>query len=287
MSLRIGKAEVRLSIGVLPLFAALIVIGEGKTLALSVLSLLLHECAHAIAARNLGYGIRRISVWPFGAVMHLERQCAEPGGEWIVSLAGPLSSLIAASCARLLCQALPQYAEGLDAFVHTNLALALLNLLPAYPLDGGRIAKSLFLRCVSERKARFLSLAFTFVIAVLLLAGGVYCMTIGMPMWTLLCIAPYLLISAWIEWKQVSPGTVAHVLDRRFAHRTGAAIRAQLIWIDGSATIGTAMQTLSNRFYTVLRIQSGERVFETDENALMEAASRYGYETTLKDAFMH
>lgn len=287
MKLRIGKAEVRLSIGVLPLFAALIVLGEGRTLAMSALSLLLHECAHAIAARNLGFGVRRLSVWPFGAVMHLDTRSAEPEGEWIVALAGPLGSFVIASCVRLFCHLLPEASEALDPFVHTNAALALFNLLPAYPLDGGRVAKALLLRAADAHKARGISLAFTAVIAAGLLAAGIYCISIGLPAWTLLCIAPYLLISAWIEWRNAPTGTVARVLDRSDAHRAGTAMRVQTVYIDGGATVGEAMRSLSDRYYTVLRIGTGGHTVEADELAILEAASRFGYDAALKDVFLH
>lgn len=287
MRFRLGKAEVRLSIGVLPLFAALLILGEGRALAYSALSLLLHECAHAIAAKNLGFGLRRISIWPFGAVMHLEPFGSEPNSEWIVSLAGPLGSFVIASCVRLFAHALPAYAEALDPFARTNAAIALFNLLPAYPLDGGRLSKALLLRVLDERHARPVSLGFTGAIAALLIALGVFCVRKGLPAWTLFLIAPYLMCASWIEWKRVTPKTVAYVLNRQSARRAGGAIRAQIVCIDGNATVGTAMQALSHRYFTILRIQNGERSIEADENALLIAASRCGYDTALKDIFAH
>lgn len=285
MKLRFGRAEVRLSFGVLPLFAALIIAGEGRTLALSVISLLLHELAHAIAARNLGFATRRISIYPFGAVLHVEPAIQASDCEWIVALAGPLCSFGIASATRLIAHLLPNAAETLDAFVHTNAALALLNLLPAYPLDGGRIAKSLLTKYAEERTARRISLAFTAILSLLLAAAGVYCIGKGIPAWTLLAIAPYLLVSAWIEWKHVRPNAVANVIERRAAETTGAPMRAEIIVIDGSATVGTAMQSLSHRRYTIFRIMTGERTVEADENALVDAAAKYGYGSALKDIF--
>ncbi len=285
MSVRIGKAEVRLSIGVLPLFAALIVLGEGKALALAVLSLFLHECAHAIAAKNLGYAIRRVSLYPFGAVMDLDPVCAQNDGEWIAALAGPLGSFVTASVARLFCHLLPAYAQDAEPFVHTNAALALLNLLPAYPLDGGRIAKSLLLRTAGERAARRVSLAFTAVICALLVLLGVYCLGKGLPAWTLFGIAPYLLVSAWTEWKRVRTNVIERVIERRTAAQTGTPLLTQTVLIDGSATLGAAMRALSAKRFTIFRIESQDRRTEADENALIDAASRCGYDAKLKDVF--
>lgn len=287
MTFRIGKAEVRLSLGVLPLFAALIVAGEGETLALSLLALLLHECAHAIAAHNLGFSLRRLSVYPFGAVMHIEPLYGVPQGEWIVALAGPLCSFAAASAVRLLAHLVGDGSDALDPFVHTNLAIALLNLLPAYPLDGGRIARSLLLRVMEERAARRTALAFSAVISALLFGAGILAALHGIPAWTLLLIAPYLCVSAWIEWKQVRPCAIAHVLERRAARKAGAPLRAQTVLIDADATIGEAMQTLSHRCFTILRIRTRDGTFETDEDALLDAASRFGCNAALKDVFLH
>lgn len=285
MTFRIGKTEVRLSLGVFPLFAALIVIGEGKSLAIALLSLLLHELSHIIAAKNLGFAIRRVSIYPFGAVLHMDALRTAPQGDAVAALAGPVGSLVIASALRLVAHLMPHHAAALDPFVHTNAALALLNLLPAYPLDGGRAAKSLLLRLLPARTSRTVSLLFTALIAALMITLGVWCIKKGMPAWTLFGIAPYLLISAWIEWKQPSPSVIAHVLERRSARAAGTPIPVQTILINGSATVGAAIQALSNRRFTIFRIDTDRRSMEADEEMLLDAASRFGYDARLKDVF--
>ena len=287
MSFRVGKADVRLSLGVIPLFAVLIVLGEGRTLALSALSLALHELSHIIAARNLGYSLRRFSVYPFGAVMELNPLGAKPGGEWIAALSGPLGSFVIASAARLLGCTAPRISQALDPFVHTNAAIAMLNLLPAYPLDGGRIAKTLLTRALSERAARRVALLFTAVCAAALAVLGVFLIGKAVPAWTLLLVAPYLIVSALIEWKQADVSAVSRVLERRAARKTGAPMRAQIVLIGSEATVGEALQALSRRCFTILRIRTERGTVETDEDQLLDAASEFGYQTALKDIFTH
>lgn len=287
MRFHIGKAEVRLSIGILPLFVVLIVSGEGKALALSLLALLLHEISHWIAARNLGYRMRRMSIYPFGAVMDLERLGATPDAEWIAALAGPLGSFVTASAARLLSHTVPQVAVTFEPFIHANAAIALLNLLPAFPLDGGQIAKQLLTRMLSAQNARRAVSALCVFCSALLLSCGVWLTTKGIPAWSLMLIAPYLLLSAWIERKQPDTGAVTCVLERRAAKQAGAPIRAEIVLLGDGASIGDAMRTLSHRHYTILRIRTDHGTTEIDEDALLDAASRFGYETPMKDVFLH
>ncbi len=285
MKFRIGKAEVRLSIGVLPLFAALIVAGEGRALAVSALSLLLHELSHLIAAKNLGFSVRRVGLYPFGAVLHLDPCCAKTQSEWIVALSGPVASLVIASCGRMLAHLLPSLASGTETFIRANAAIALLNLLPAYPLDGGRVAKALLCRATGERTARRITFAFTAAVAAMLAGLGIYCLQKGTLVFTPFLIAPFLLASAWIEWKRVPPSVIETVLERQSARRAGAPVAVQTVLLDGSATVGEAMRQLSHRRFTVFRIKADGRTLEADEDALLDAASRCGYAALLKDVF--
>ncbi len=285
MSFHIGKAEIRLSIGVFPLFVALIIAGEGKALAIAAVSLFLHELFHIVASRNLGFAVRRISIYPFGAVLHLDTMCAEARSEAIASLAGPVGSLVIASAIRLIAQMIPQDTQYLEPFIHTNAAIALINLLPAYPLDGGKVFGALLLRILSERAARTVSFLFTGLIALLLITIGILCIQRDVPAWMLFAIAPYLLLSACLEWKQVKPSVVAQVLARRTERRQGSPILAQLVVVDGSATIGTAMQMLSKKRFTIFRIRLNSKSIEADEDDMLDAASRYGYGILIKEVF--
>jgi Zn-dependent protease/CBS domain-containing protein len=115
-------------------------------------SVLLHELGHTVAARH--YGIRTIEIvmFPIGGVSRPERQ-PKPSQELWISLAGPLVNLLiaAALMAWMTSQkgwvALDALREPTDAnlaerIAFGNLALFLFNLLPAYPMDGGRILRS-------------------------------------------------------------------------------------------------------------------------------------------------
>ena len=107
------------------------------------LSVLLHEVGHALAARRYGVATRRITLWLLGGVAQMERIPREPMKELVIALAGPLVSLLLF----LLFRALPWEAGALGFLGRylalVNLGLALFNLLPALPLDGGRVYRAL------------------------------------------------------------------------------------------------------------------------------------------------
>lgn len=107
------------------------------------LSVLLHELGHALIARRYGVKTRRIILWLLGGVAQLERIPREPAKELAIALAGPAVSFALALGFHLL--KTPQGAWGfLSHYLFlVNLSLGLFNLLPALPLDGGRVYRAL------------------------------------------------------------------------------------------------------------------------------------------------
>lgn len=114
----------------------------GKALAVFA-AVLWHEAAHAAAAAALGFRVREIELLPFGGVARIDgADTASAASEMIMAAAGPMASLVLAAAVFLARGWLPEYALALDFYVSTNLMLAFFNLLPALPLDGGRIFRA-------------------------------------------------------------------------------------------------------------------------------------------------
>jgi Zn-dependent protease len=115
-------------------------------------SLLAHEVGHALVARRAGLRVRSITLWLLGGVAHLEDEPSSPGDDLRVAIVGPAISLAlaagfgvaAAALAALGAPALAVAVLGWLAVV--NVALAVFNLIPAAPLDGGRVLRALLWR---------------------------------------------------------------------------------------------------------------------------------------------
>jgi Zn-dependent protease/predicted transcriptional regulator len=109
-------------------------------------SLLLHELGHAVQARREGMEIEGITLWLFGGVAKFNGQFPSAGAELRIAVAGPLVSLVL-GVLFVLVAALGELPESVDAVAawlgYTNLMLLVFNLLPALPLDGGRVLHAL------------------------------------------------------------------------------------------------------------------------------------------------
>ena len=128
-------------------------LGDGTYIAIALLasglffvSLLLHELGHALQARRDGVEIEGITLWLFGGVAKFKGQFPNAWAEFRIAIAGPLVSLALGVFFVLIAgvTGMPEWLDAVSAWLgYTNLTLLVFNLLPALPLDGGRVLRSL------------------------------------------------------------------------------------------------------------------------------------------------
>ena len=156
-------------------------------------SILLHELGHAVAARREGIEVSGIDLFFFGGMMKMSRDTTSPGQEFRVAVAGPLVTLLIVivgglasmallgaddfwSAARLERTGAPTGFElWLSFLVSANVLLLVFNLIPAFPLDGGRIARAAAWKVTGDRgKATRLSAYLGQAFAAILIGWGIY-----------------------------------------------------------------------------------------------------------------
>lgn len=111
------------------------------------LTVLIHELAHAVVALKKGLDVPRITLFIFGGVSHLGRQPRTAGEEFFISAAGPATSVLVAlltGALALFFRSGNEQAEAIFTYLAVvNVLLAIFNTLPGFPLDGGRVLRSI------------------------------------------------------------------------------------------------------------------------------------------------
>lgn len=158
----------KIKIAIHPLFGVALLISaftrQLPILVSAALAALEHELAHAIVAQRMGFSLNKIVLMPYGAVISGDIRGLTPLQEIWVCLAGPLANALTALAFTALWWLWPETYPYTDVAAYVSLSLCLVNLLPAFPLDGGRILRVL-LRPLGERKAAIICRAVTLLFA--------------------------------------------------------------------------------------------------------------------------
>jgi Zn-dependent protease/CBS domain-containing protein len=142
-------------------------------------SVLLHELAHSLVARARGVPVKSITLFIFGGVSDLQQEPQSPGVEFQIAIVGPLTSLVIGAISlvagNLIGSSAPLVAAVLGYLGVTNLLLGVFNLIPGFPLDGGRVLRAIIWRVTgSLRQATRVATLVGQVIAYLFIVAGVF-----------------------------------------------------------------------------------------------------------------
>jgi Zn-dependent protease len=255
---RLGGVDVRLHVTTVLLFAWLLFEhireGGGLSSALEGIGLVaclfaiitLHELGHALMARRFGIGTRDITLLPIGGVGTLERMPEKPAEEIAVAFAGPMVNvaLAAAGFAVLVVAqwgfdvAQLRVAGGpfIAKLITVNLSLAAFNLLPVFPMDGGRVLRAALRRWLPRPRATFVAVR----------VGQVFALIMG---FIGLLYAPNLLLIALFVWFGGQQELTAERISDQLAGLTAAdAMVAQYRALDAGSPLAEAAALSASGF---------------------------------------
>lgn len=193
--------------------------------------LLAHEMSHALVAQRNGVKVAGITLWLFGGVSRLDGEPPSPKAEALITAVGPLTSFVLAAIGYGLYLATPSMGVIKDLFgwlALVNLSLGLFNLVPAFPLDGGRLLSSLlWWRSGSRQRGVHNAVRVGRVFAFLMIGGGVlelFLNDVGSGIWI-----------AFLGW---------FLLSAASAEEAGSAVQSLLRSVPVSAAMTSPVVTL-------------------------------------------
>lgn len=177
-------------------------------------SVTLHELGHSLVARSYGIKVREIALLPIGGISHLETMPTRPAAEFLISLAGPATSVVVGLLLGLVSLFLYGFKATIDQslaagpflanLARVNLLIAIFNLLPGFPMDGGRIFRAILANRMSYTQATAIAATVGRIFAIVLGIVGLF-----YNLW-LVFIALFIFFGATQEESQVRIRTLLH-----------------------------------------------------------------------------
>ena len=215
------------------------------------LSILVHEFGHILTARAYGAPTESVTLWALGGLAALKKMPRQPGAEAVVAIVGPITSLAVGAVFGLLYllvpDALPTWKATMGLLGVVNVGLAVFNMIPALPLDGGRVLRSLLGLAMPFAKATQIAGTISRV-----LAGGLVILALfGGGFWLLL-IAFFIFVGVGAETRQA---TVEQQLRGLHA---GDLMTREVVTVPPDMPMGEVLRAMMARRLTGFPVAGGD-----------------------------
>ncbi|MFS3928552.1 M50 family metallopeptidase [Priestia flexa] len=239
-----------------------------KPLMILFVIILIHELGHAFAAHHFSWRIKRIMLLPFGGVAEVDEHGNRPlREELIVTISGPIQHIWLVGGAYLFAELGWIQAETYEQFLYQNALIFFFNLLPIWPLDGGKI---LFLWCSRyapflKAHERMLKLSSGFLVALCLYTAIVYSM--HLHLWIVLA---FLILCHYQEWRNRHFVYMRFLLER-YHGKERAIATLQPVNASANEQIYDVLKKFKRGCKHMIVFQANGEALRIDENELLHA----------------
>lgn len=238
-------------------------------LSLLLFIIFVHEMGHAAAAAFFSWRIKRIMLLPFGGVAEMDEHGNRPlKEEVIVIISGPLQHIWMMGAAYIAYASSLLSPELFSLFIQYNLMILIFNLLPIWPLDGGKL---IFL-CLSlsnafptaHKKALYISAASLMVFFLL----TVFMMPFNINIWIVLA---FLIFSLYYEWKQSRYVFMRFLLERHYGKNSEFRTLKPLVVNEEDTIIQVLQKFQRGCKHSIIVEKKDKEKMSLDENELLHA----------------
>ena len=245
---------------------------------------LLHEFAHILCAKRLGLSVLRVTVFPFGISAKLDNQYIQSSQkEFFIAFAGPLLSLILFGVFSVL-ESFLHY-DLLKFCTDVNLSIALINLVPALPLDGGRMVKAILSQSIGTIRAYNIMLRLS---RIFIFALGVFALYLffasGFNL-SLILISAFLFQNLGYEQRFVSHIALKEILEssKKLEHRN--TYPSKVFCVSKNSRASSILKHLGYDYYCIFHVidQNAKIIKTLTETQILAELTRSGIRTRFCD----
>lgn len=265
--------------------AVIVAFGGAGQLCIYVFTITAHEVAHAFTAQKLGYVLDSVKFMPYGAALSGKFETMSAKDEIIVAAAGPIANVAIAVLTTALWWMFPSVYAVTGDLATANIFTACFNVLPVFPLDGGRIALAAASTKLKREKAYKRLRKVGYVISFLFLSAFVALLIMKKVNLTLASAGAFMLVSTVFPDNDSAYRSLYKMAYLK--ERLKKGIKVNRIMIDQSATLMTLRKLLNPEYFTVFVVVDDDmRQREITESELERIALKYPLTLSLSEVFM-
>lgn len=283
MSIHIFR-HFKINILFFPLLAASILGKYFFAFSAAFLCAILHEFSHVFVAWRLGVGISYIEVLPFGICARLKADIIKnPVREIFIALAGPLTNIVISAIALFFQYKTLINSEILNYFIICNISMAVVNLLPCLPLDGGRIMRAYLTIKSGAVFAYNFCIKLSRVVVLIIIGVAFYLLLTSSFNFSLIIIGAFLLGNLCLEQRNISKQTIKELLFYKDKIIRGEMTRASALVAHKDTPARRILKKLSyNNYHIVCVTDDDLTILKTlTEGQLVRALTSHGIQITL------
>lgn len=254
--------------------AALVALGHGMTLLSYAAVLIPHELAHAYVGEKLGYAARSMRIMPYGISLGGEYTYIKPSDEVKIAIAGPAINLAAFFLLAALWWLFPVIYSATEMIAYASLFTAAVNMLPVFPMDGGRVLRGLLRMRLDENRARFTQCVIGVAFGAAAACGAFAAMLFGLN-FTFATLGLFLLASLLLPESGAGYGRLYAMTDIRLRMHGGLPVRE--IMVSGGSTLAELFGMLRPDRYTRFTLcdDGGAPIMTLDERQLERLVTQF------------
>ncbi len=246
-----------------------------------LITILLHEFAHFLVARKLGYNLNRFTLMPHGISLSGENELFSKRDEVLIAIAGPICNLCLAILSIAFWWIFPSTYSVTNLFVVSNLCTFFVNLFPIFPLDGGRVALAILSKKTQRKHALKILKSIGLVVSILILLAFVLT-TFFSANFSLLVLGLFCFMTVLWEDKTSVYQKTTFFLSKKHALKRGIVVRE--VAVDEDMTLYKLLNQIRPDSLTNFKVLKKDlSVLGTiKENQIEKLIQIYPASTTLK-----